>query len=158
MKIKLLVMIFICLTSFVSQAQSEEYKIKFSYDSAGNQILRDRVCVNCTSSKSTVTKKELIEEIAEEEINVDEIENKESLITAYPNPVTDLLHVSWIESQNAVVQLSVFRVDGRMLNIQNVNSLYGELNLDFSRYPSGIYLLLVTYQDNYVETIKVVKK
>lgn len=157
MKIKLLVMIFVCLSSFATQAQSEEYKIKFSYDSAGNQILRDRVCLNCSSAKTTAAKKELIAETSEEEEITEGVDNR-SIITAYPNPVTDLLNVVWVESENVVKQVAVYGADGRVLFTQEINSLSGQLNLDFGRYSSGLYLLLVTYQDNHQETFKVIKK
>ncbi|MDG3581262.1 T9SS type A sorting domain-containing protein [Galbibacter pacificus] len=157
MKIKLLVMIFVCLTSYAIQAQSEEYKIKFSYDSAGNQILRDRVCVNCSSAKTTAPKKELVAETPEEEEKIEETDNR-SMITAYPNPVTDLLNVMWVESENAVKQVAIYGTDGRLLFTQEINSKSGQLNMDFGRYPSGLYLLLVTYQDNHQETFKVIKK
>jgi len=157
MKTKLLVMIFVCLTSFAMQGQSEEYKIKFSYDSAGNQILRDRVCVNCSGAKAIDSKKELIAETPEEEEKIEAIDNR-SMITAYPNPVTDLLNVMWVESGNAVKQIGIYGADGRVLYTQEVNSLSGQLNMDFGKYPSGLYLLLVTYQDNSQETFKVIKK
>lgn len=150
-------MIFVCMISFEMQAQSEEYKIKFSYDSAGNQILRDRVCVNCSSAKTTVSKKELIAEIPEEEEKIEEVDDR-SIITAYPNPVTDLLNVVWVESGNVVKQVGIYGTDGRVLLTQEINSLSGQLNMDFSMYPSGMYLLLVTYQDSHQETFKVIKK
>ncbi|MCM5663625.1 hypothetical protein [Galbibacter mesophilus] len=37
-----------------------QQKLSFNYDTAGNQILRERVCVNCSSAKSTQAKQDTV--------------------------------------------------------------------------------------------------
>ena len=150
-------MIFVCLSPFTTLAQSEEYKIKFSYDSAGNQILRDRVCVNCSSAKTTTAKQNLIAKTSVKE-KIIEAEDNRSMITTYPNPVTNLLNVVWTENEKVVVQIAIYSADGRVLYTQEINSLSGQLNVDFGKYSPGLYLLLVSYRDNHQETFKVIKK
>ncbi len=145
----------------VLMAQNQ-YKIQFSYDSAGNQTLRDRVCINCGTSKETVDSTK-VEEIALQDdvlegISGQEDENGNSNITAYPNPVTELLTVEWVDDQKQVAQIILFSGIGQQLARKTIKSRQGSLNLDFARYPQGRYIVSVFYTDQTRQTFHVIKK
>jgi hypothetical protein len=137
----------------ISFGFSQTDKISFSYDSAGNQVLRDHLCLNCRkySTEKTVLHSTVIAETPK-------IIEK-SIITAYPNPVTDLLHIEWSPTGKIVDQIMLFSFDNKQLYHKKVNprSTYG-LELNFSKYPSGSYVILAIYSDNSKQSFKVIKK
>lgn len=148
------------LLSTSSWAQ-EQYKIQFTYDSAGNQTLRDRVCVNCGTSK------EAVDSLTIEEVALDEDllpsggigdEPFVSNIVAYPNPVTELLNVEWQDNQKQVREIVLFSGVGQQLQRLPVKSRQGAMNLNFGAYPPGRYIVSVFYLDNSRESFHVIKK
>lgn len=150
--------ILLFLFSFtISFGFAQDYKITFSYDSAGNQIQRNRVCVNCKSSKQKVVDSTAI--ISE---NPKEIENnfseEHSKLTAYPNPVTNMLKIEWTASKNKVQQIILFTFDNRQLLSRTVDSDWGSLDLNFTNFPIGGYIIVVLYDDHTKQSFKVIKK
>ncbi len=81
MKKQILLLLFSVIVTSFSYAQ--DYIITFSYDSAGNQIQRNRVCLTCKPSKEkTVTDSTAV--IAETPKDIeDNLLEKDSRITAY---------------------------------------------------------------------------
>lgn len=149
------------LTAFTAAGQ-EQYKIAFSYDAAGNQILRDRVCINCNStSKAPVKTDSLDVDIPTDAVTELEEElgqKKDYEIIAYPNPVTDILKVEWDLSKNAVNQLVIFAPNGRQLKTRNVSNRNQSIDLDFSKYPLGMYIVVAIYTDGSRQSFQVLKK
>lgn len=70
----------------------------------------------------------------------------------YPNPVTDLLHISNSQIMSKIVVIDML---GRILQTKEINDM--ETNVDMSRYPTGTYLVQVN-ADNAVKTFKVIKR
>jgi len=157
MKKHILFLVFCGLLGSYSSAQ-EEYKISFSYDTAGNQILRDRVCVNCNTSKTpidsatVVVKDEKLDALEESE----EIEPNSSIV-AYPNPVTDIIQVEWVETDNTVEKVTLFSGVGKLLQSKNIKSKDRSVNLNFSSYPPGSYFVMVLYADMTKQSFQVIK-
>lgn len=141
-------------------AQSQ-YKIEFGYDSAGNQILRDRVCVNCQSAAKTPLDTTIVAEVAgkkdllEDDIS-DEPENTN--ITAYPNPVTDVLTVEWATTKNKVGSILLHSATGQELGNNKIGPNQQNIELYFGRFPPGLYVVLVIYADGTKESFQVIKK
>ena len=152
--------IFLMLFSalMMSFSYAQDYKITFSYDNAGNQIQRNRVCLTCKSSKAeTVTDSTAV--IAETPKDIEgNLLEEDSRITAYPNPVTDILQVEWTPTEKKVDQIMLFSFDNKQLFHKQVNHRLTSLDLDFSRYPSGSYIVLVLYTNNTKQSFKVIKK
>lgn len=145
----------------ISYANAQlQYKIAFSYDSAGNQILRDRVCINCQSSKAAVdsTKVANLDERNDLLEDDDMEDSKNYNIMAYPNPVTDILKVEWVNVENNVKQIVVFSSGNRQILSKNIASNQGSIDLDFSIYPPGMYIVLVMYTDNSKQSFQAIKK
>jgi hypothetical protein len=72
--------------------------------------------------------------------------------TAYPNPVKDILNVSF--EQN-ISNVSVYNLLGQQVLFMNVNTNKGQVNM--SNLASGTYLVKVN-TENAVKTIKVIKQ
>lgn len=142
----------------ITLVQGQEYKIQFSYDAAGNQIKRDRVCVNCPALKAIIDSTLIAElkNVKELEEIISETENP--IITAYPNPVTDILQVEWVKTDNDVQSIILFSGIGQILLDKNIDSTYSSFNIDFNTYPSGKYIVNVIYADNTRQSFQVLKK
>ena len=75
-----------------------------------------------------------------------------SSFKAYPNPVKDILNLSYTENMS---QVSIFNLLGQQVVDKKLNA--SETQLDMSNLPQGTYLVKVTV-DNQVKTLKVVKQ
>lgn len=152
---KQILLLFSVLLAFLSFAQ--EYKITFSYDSAGNQIQRNRLCLTCKSYKEK-TATDSIVVMAETPKDIEDDLLQSSRITAYPNPVTDILQVEWSSTEKKVDQILLLSFDNKQLFNKKLNPKLSNLDLDFSQYPSGSYIVFVIYSDNSKQSFKVIKK
>lgn len=137
-------------TVLLSSAQD---KLTFSYDSAGNQFLRT-LCLNCQTAKHV--KDATIETITNEDLLKF---SSEDLISYYPNPVKEELYLNWeLTDNNAVSSIQITGITGQVLatyqNISTINSF----NIPFERYPSGVYIVSLSYQNGAPKTIKIIKK
>ncbi|UII77353.1 T9SS type A sorting domain-containing protein [Flagellimonas sp. HMM57] len=162
MKQKLLLFGMLWIFSLTAAMAQSQYKIQFSYDSAGNQTLRDRVCVNCGTSKQALDST-LVEEVALQEDILEELSGLNegdnfSNIVAYPNPVTEQLTVQWQDNQKQVAQIVLFNGIGQQLFQKVVQNRQGSMNLNFGIYPAGRYMVSVFYTDNTKQTFHVIKK
>lgn len=72
--------------------------------------------------------------------------------SAYPNPVKDVLNVSFTQNISDVV---VYNLLGQQVLMMNMNANKGQV--DMSSLPSGTYLVKVS-TENAVQTIKVIKE
>ena len=70
----------------------------------------------------------------------------------YPNPVKDILHLSYDQNISTVV---VYNLLGQLIMERNINS--NSTSLDMSHLNSGTYLVKVT-SDKITKTIKVIKE
>lgn len=67
----------------------------------------------------------------------------QSTLTAAPNPVSDVLQVSWDENQApAQIKLQLFTSQGKeVLSVNQVNGQSGSISIDLAGLEGGIYLL-----------------
>jgi hypothetical protein len=68
----------------------------------------------------------------------------------YPNPVQDMLT---IESENAIVGIELFTMQGRRMEVSLTNQ-----SLSFEGLDSGIYLLVCAMSDGEHKVIKILKE
>ena len=117
------------------------------------------MCLNCKSleTKETITDSTAVAETIQDDIQ-DNLLEVTSKITAYPNPVTDILQVAWTPTEKKVDQIMVFAFDNRQLYHRQVDHNLTSLDLDFSDYPSGSYIVLVLYNNDTKQSFKVIKK
>ncbi len=141
----------------------QQYAIQFSYDAAGNQTLRDRVCINCQGSgrepvvdSTEVVTVDLEDDILQDALGEETVED--SRIMAYPNPVTNMLHIEWVNTEKPVAQIVLFSGIGRQLYHTDISTRQGNLDLDLTAYPPGRYILYVQYTDRSKKAFHILKK
>lgn len=145
------------LCVFILANVGAQNKLTFSYDGAGNQILRDKVCINCTTSKSASLKSQDSLASQKEIDDLNDVSYFETIV--YPNPVTEFLQVIWQDNENKKPEsLQLFSSDNKLVASFRVNTKSYQQDINFSNYPLGIYVLLVTYNDGQKETFKIIKK
>ncbi len=130
-------------------------KLVFSYDSSGNQTLRDNICLNCSASAVDIPKDSIPADVNNDELT-DRLEEK---FIASPNPVTQILNVEWLTAtQNPIQNIALYGGNNQLLQTINTTSKINQTAIDFSNYPSGFYVLLVLYADGHTRTHKIIKK
>ncbi|SHG60060.1 T9SS type A sorting domain-containing protein [Flavobacterium defluvii] len=135
---------------YFSNAQT---KLTFSYDGAGNQTNRT-LCINCLS-KSVKEVKE-IEAIVENDL---EKFFSEDVISYYPNPVKEELYLQWqLANDNFVTSVHVYSITGQVLRSFQTSDTINTLNIPFQQYPTGMYLVLLSYKDGGEKSIKIIKQ
>lgn len=78
-------------------------------------------------------------------VDIDNPENKQSLVLVYPNPAGNVLY---IKTQANAPQVEVMNTSGQAVMVKTVASAAGTTQLDISSLPSGVYLVKVFDNDN----------
>jgi len=146
---KYLLLVFLSFSLF-SKAQT---KIKFSYDTAGNQVNRT-LCVNCPPETGKQVKE--IEALVDEDL---EKFSEEDVVSYYPNPVKEELYLKWeLTDDNYVTSIQVFSMTGQVLSTYQGTKNSNTKNILFQSYPSGVYVVLINYKSGDSKTIKIIKQ
>jgi hypothetical protein len=146
---KQLLLLFLCFSVYTI-AQD---KITFDYDTAGNQIKRE-LCINCSTSSYKSTSTEEVEE--EDDLPKSDAEN---VLSYYPNPVKEELHIQWeLVEGKSVSTIYLYDLNGRVLQAHTNLDTATNLNLPFLNYPSGLFLVVIQYNGGEQKTIKIVKR
>lgn len=136
--------------SLFSKAQT---KINFSYDDAGNQTSRV-LCINCIAKATTDDTKE--KAVSTEE-NLEKV--TEDLISYYPNPVKEELYLQWdLKEDNYVTSVKVYSIAGQVVRNYKTNGATKNLIIPFQSFPSGVYIVLLSYKAGEDKSLKIVKQ
>ncbi|MGE8340707.1 MAG: T9SS type A sorting domain-containing protein [Flavobacterium sp.] len=136
--------------SFLSIAQT---KLNFSYDQAGNQITRI-LCINCLAKSA----KEIVEPEAITENDLEKF-YPEDVVSYYPNPVREELYLHWeLAHDNYVTAVHVYSMTGQVLRTFQISITANNLSIPFQQYPTGVYLVLLSYKNGGEKSIKIIKK
>lgn len=139
------------LTGILCHAQL----ITFSYDDAGNQISRKLCISGCTAKKSDTTPKE-IEALVPEDLQKFFPEDD---ISYYPNPVREELYLKWGVAEGKTVKtLQVYNFNGQVLQSYSETDSVNAQIIPFQSYSTGIYLVVLTYNNGDQKTIKIIKQ
>lgn len=143
-------LILFCCTVVIAQNPD---KIVFSYDSAGNQSLRE-LCINCTNPNARYISNP--KELKKEDLITSEVSN---LVSYYPNPVKEELYLSWeLANNNAVTAIQIYDINGRLFRtFQGLTTVNLQI-IPFVEYPVGNYLVMLRYANGEEKTIKIIKK
>lgn len=145
---KLLVAVFFIYNLF---SWSQASKLLFSYDTAGNQIART-LCVNCPIGSGRYAKSPEIKTPEIETVVLDKV-------TFYPNPVAEELNVKWELIDNKTVEnIAVYDLNGALMQIYSDLKNDNLKVLPFGIYPSGMYIVSLTYSDGEQKSLQVIKK
>lgn len=140
--------VFFLLISFTGYSQK---RIKFEYDSAGNQIKR-YVCL-CAARQSDELLK--FEDLKEDDLL--KLYN-EDVVSYYPNPVEEKLFLKWeLIDDKRVSLIELFSISGK--KISSINNLEKENSkiVSFESLPTGSYVLNLIYTSGEVNSIKIIK-
>lgn len=130
-------------------------RIRFKYDSAGNQerryvcLCNARIANDTTSykTKETIVENDLIHDSEFEQLSY------------YPNPVREELYVKWENViNNPIVEMQLYSISGQILKSQN-NLVKDEITtINFQNYPTGMYNLILIYTNGEKKSLKIVKQ
>ena len=148
---KNIIFLLLVISTSVSFGQK---RIKFTYDSAGNQTSRIICLNNCAAKNSnevykdsaTITEQDLIKDVEYEELSY------------YPNPVKEELYVKWKNKNEIFVSsIEIYSMTGQL--IKNYSNLKNKENVSiaFQSFPVGMYNLLLYYTNGEKKTLKIVK-
>ncbi|URM35528.1 T9SS type A sorting domain-containing protein [Flavobacterium anhuiense] len=149
---KLITLLLFGLCAFANAQQ----KITFSYDSAGNQIVRSLCLSGCSPTGKSV------EEVKEmEAVTNDDLLKfaKEDVISYYPNPVKEQLYLKWeLINDNKVSSITLYSFSGQVLQTFSRTESTDNQVISFGDYPRGVYLVVLNYKDGDQKTIKIIKQ
>ncbi|SHG14147.1 RCC1 domain-containing protein [Chryseobacterium vrystaatense] len=86
-------------------------------------------------------------------LRVDDVSTKADQLIVYPNPVQDHLTVSFDQK---ILLVTVYNASGQLVLTKAINDTKG--TVDVSALPSGVYLVKINAANDYVKTVKVIKR
>lgn len=127
-------------------------KIIFTYDDAGNQVERE-LCINCSLAGKKIKDSK---EITKEDFITSEVSDE---IRYYPNPVKEELYLTWeLVNDKTVSSIEVYAINGQTLqSFQNRDKVKLQV-IPFHSYPSGVYAVVLRYNNGEQKSIKIIKK
>ncbi|WP_106915321.1 RCC1 domain-containing protein [Chryseobacterium aurantiacum] len=88
-----------------------------------------------------------------ESLAVDEVLTKTDQLKVYPNPVQDYVTVSFDQK---ILSVTVYNAAGQLVLTKAINDTKG--TIDCSAFTSGVYLVKVNAANDFVKTVKVIKR
>jgi hypothetical protein len=153
MKKTIFIIFFSCIVQHM-QAQSDH--VRFDYDEAGNQILR-QLCVNCIEVDDNGNPYSRVADIPKE--NDFKKFSATDELQYYPNPVKEELHLKWQATLDAhVTSISLYNASGKLIKTVDKQAKEASQNLSFQSYPSGLYTLVLLYNNGEEKVIKIIKQ
>ncbi|PWN67704.1 hypothetical protein C1638_003675 [Chryseobacterium oncorhynchi] len=86
-------------------------------------------------------------------LRVDDVSTQSDQLKVYPNPVQDYVTVSFDQK---ILLVTVYNAAGQLIVTKAINDIKG--TIDFSALPSGVYLVKVNAANDFVKTVKVIKR
>ena len=83
------------------------------------------------------------------------ISSKESVLSLYPNPATDLVFVEIPDDVSAESRLCIYDMMGKMVLSENIDNSI--MKLDVKAFPAGIYKVVITGMNTYTVTLVVAR-
>lgn len=145
----------------ISFAQQGGNVLSFDYDEAGNQIVRELIClgIDCLPimgvSHNGVTGSSFDKEVEENW----SLSRDVAQLKYYPNPVKEDLFVNWEEiSNDRVLELWIYNATGQLL--EKHFTVVGEsiAMINFSDYPVGMYQVILFFQNQEEQILRIIKK
>ncbi len=142
------------MTILLSLDVYSQDRIKFDYDSAGNQTRRF-VCYGCSARVADSIPKEIAELKEEDLLKF----SPEDVISYYPNPVREELYLKWdLTNENKVSSIEVYSINGQRVNLYPNLEKENTKNIPFQEYPQGTFLVQLNYTNGEQKSITILKK
>ncbi len=148
-------LLLILLLGIALSVFSQNRKIEYAYDAAGNRLTRTIILPAQLRSAATAANEESEEEsLLQEKVYSDHLNQTDILI--YPNPTKGLLRVEINgNAGDKPVSLQVYDANGRVLRQES--NAGSSTTLDLSNQPPGIYMLLLI-SDTEMNEWKIIKE
>ncbi len=126
--------------------------ISFEYDDAGNQFVRKPIYLaSPRPGRPIIESSNEPKEFVESDIYSD--------IKYYPNPTVEILYVKWKNQDEWFVNnIQVFNFSGQLMGTLDIDRNSEQFEVDFRAYPTGMYELVLAYNDGKQKTLKIIKK
>ncbi|NJM80444.1 MAG: T9SS type A sorting domain-containing protein [Flavobacterium sp.] len=149
---KQLLLVFMFFVTFSGFCQK---RIKFEYDSSGNQIKRHVVLTSArVASNDSLIKG--VEDLKEEDLQKN---SPEDVLSYYPNPVRDELYLKWdLIENNKVLKIEVYAFNGQLIKSFINLEKESTKTIPFNEQPDGTYLVILFYTNNEQKSITLVKQ
>lgn len=141
------------LLLFLGVTANAQDVVTFSYDSAGNQIIRNLICISCDDECSTCRKTNQ-NEISDNEMFPSDVVG----ISYYPNPVKEQLFIKWDTDYKDISNLQVISLNGQVVFVQENLADKNTTAIQFSHLSEGIYHVVITSTNGEQEVLKIIKK
>ncbi|WP_312296758.1 T9SS type A sorting domain-containing protein [Chryseobacterium sp.] len=105
--------------------------------------------VACGTGSGTTNK---VSSSLKESLAIDEVSAKADHLRVYPNPVQDILTISFDQK---ILSVAVYNASGQQVLTKTINDTKG--TIDVSGLVSGVYLVKVNSVNDLVKTVKVIK-
>lgn len=139
---------------FFNIIQAQDFKIKFTYDSAGNQTKRELKLGG--ANRPTKNEAKEISELVEEDLQKF---FPEDVISYYPNPVREELFLKWeLIDENKVSTIAVYTTSGQLMKSYKQLETKQNQIIPFQELPEGIYSIILYYTNGEEKFIKIIKK
>ena len=140
---------------FVGNVYSQITRIRFDYDTAGNQTVR-YLCISCGSSKTTELETKEITKLEDNDLSKF---FEEDVISYYPNPVKEELYLKWeLIDENKVSKIDIYNLNGQIVKSFTDLEKENSKNISFQEYPVSTYLVLLLYTNGEQKSITIVKE
>ncbi|WP_396190969.1 T9SS type A sorting domain-containing protein [Flavobacterium sp.] len=138
----------------LSALSQNDNRIKFEYDSAGNQTRRFICLCEAKIANDSIFKN--IETLVEKDM-IQDVEYEQ--LSFYPNPVLEELYIKWSDkTNNPIVEMQLYSMSGQLLQTKK-GIKQGELtSVSFHNYATGIYNLILIRLNGERKTLKIVKE
>lgn len=84
------------------------------------------------------------------------IEDDKRELLVYPNPVEDVLKVSYTSNDNDYLTFNIFELGGKSILSGDIKNNYTEINLEF--LIEGMYVFVVLQNNRIIDSVKIIKK
>lgn len=90
-------------------------------------------------------------------LGVDHLKQQPQAILLYPNPVTDVLHLSRTDTSQPLTFLEIISLEGRVLQQKDLNTINQFGPISVTELPQGLYFCKISTATS-TQTIKFIKQ
>lgn len=132
------------LTNITDQFWTENFRVKFSFESGGgNNLYIDDINLYDGAESDEI-------------LNIDDIDVIENF-TVYPNPSAGEVNVSFATQESTAATIEVVDLVGKVISTKQVNTVVGQNTTTLAeRLASGTYLVCVSLGDGSQQTKKLI--
>ena len=143
----------------VLTAETRAQELKFEYDNAGNQQVREWICVNCPHINAVAGGQQAAALKSDGPQKLHDDGPGSHQLSVYPNPLTETLNVKWNNDDHVFVSaIDIFSLNGVRLFHQKYASEQKETSISFLNFAPGSYLLKASYSNQKQEVVKLIKQ